>query len=70
MIVRSSAAIPSVAISIGAASTISTEVASTDHTKIGRRDQVRPGARRVMIVASMFRPRSAIDTPTSAKKQM
>ena len=41
--VRSSAAISSVAISIGAASTISTEVANTDHTKIGRRDQVSPG---------------------------
>ena len=43
LIVRSSAAISSVAISIGAASTIRTEVANTDHTKIGRRDQVRPG---------------------------
>ncbi len=67
---RSSAAISSVAISIGAERTISTEVASTDQTKIGRRDQVRPGARMVMIVAIMFSPSSAIEMPTSAKKQM
>ena len=58
---RSSAAINSVAISIGAASTIRIEVANTDHTKIGSRDQVIPGARIVMIVAIMFRPSSAIE---------
>ena len=56
LIVRSSAAISSVAISVGAASTIRTAVANTAHTKIGRRDQVSPGARIVMIVAIMFRP--------------
>ncbi len=70
LIVRSSAAISSVAISVGAASTIRIAVANTDHTKIGSRDQVIPGARIVMIVAIMFRPSSAIETPTSAKKQM
>ena len=42
-IVRSSAAIVSAAISIGAASTIRIAVANTDHTKIGSRDQVMPG---------------------------
>ncbi len=70
LIVRSSAAIESVAISIGAESTISTEVASTDQTKIGRRDQVSPGARSVMIVAIMFSPSRHIEMPTSAKKMM
>ena len=70
LIERSSAAIASVAISIGAASTISTEVANTDHTKIGRRDQVSPGARIVMIVAIMFSPSRHMDRPTSAKKTM
>ncbi len=69
-IVLSSAAIASVAISIGAASTISTEVANVAHTKIGSRDQVRPGARMVMIVAIMFSPSSVIEMPTSAKKMM
>jgi hypothetical protein len=68
--VRSSAAIVSVATSIGAASTISTDVASTDQTKIGRRDQVSPGARMVRIVAIMFSPSRHIEMPTRAKKMM
>ena len=68
--VRSIAAISSVAISVGAASSISPEVASTDHTKIGRRDQVMPGARIVTIVAIRLKPSSVIERPTSAKKPM
>ena len=70
LIVRSIAAIVSVATSIGAASTISTAVANTDQTKIGSRDQVSPGARMVTIVAIMFSPNSDIEMPTSAKKMM
>ena len=70
LIVRSSAAIDSVAISIGAASTIRIEVANTDHTKIGSRAQLNPGARIVMIVTIMFSPSSAIEIPTRAKKMM
>ncbi len=62
--------ISSVAISIGAASSISTAVASTLQTKIGSRDQVMPGARIVMIVASRLKPSRHIETPTSAKKPM
>ena len=68
--VRSSAAIPSVAISTGAASTMSTAVERTPQTKIGSRVHVRPGARIVRIVTIMFRPSSVIETPTSAKKRM
>ncbi len=64
---RSIAAISSVAISTGAASTISSVVATTLQQKIGRRDQVRPGARMVMIVASRFARSSIIEIPTSAK---
>ena len=45
-------------------------VASTDQTKIGRRDQVMPGARMVMIVTSRLSPSRHIDRPTSAKKPM
>ena len=70
MIERSSAAIRSVLISVGAASTISADVANTDHTKIGSRDHVSPGARIVMIVAIMFSPSSVIEIPTSAKNMM
>ncbi len=69
-IVRSSAAISRVAISVGAASTIRIEVANVAHTKIGSRDHVSPGARIVMMVAIMFRPSRVIDTPTRAKKMM
>ena len=68
--VRSSIAIPSTAISTGAASSWSTAVESTPQQKIGRRDQVRPGARMVTIVAIMFSPRRHIEMPTSAKKTM
>ena len=57
--VRSSSAIRSVAISTGAASTISAEVEMTPQTKIGRRVHVRPGARMVTTVAIMFSPSSA-----------
>ncbi len=67
---RSSADISSAAISVGAAKTIRIAVPITAHTKIGRRDQVMPGARIVTTVAIMFRPSSVIDSPTSAKKQM
>ncbi len=70
LIVRSSADIDSVATSVGAARTISTEVPKTAHTKIGRRDQVSPGARMVMIVAIMFSPSRHIDMPTRAKNMM
>ncbi len=70
LIVRSNAAIDSVATSIGAASTIRIAVANTDHTKIGSRDQVMPGARSVMIVAIMFSPSRHIEIPTSAKNMM
>jgi hypothetical protein len=68
--VRSSAAIPRVAISTGAASTMSTAVERTPQTKIGSRVQVSPGARIVRIVTIMFRPSSVIETPTRAKKRM
>ena len=68
--VRSSIAIPSVAISTGAASSIRLAVASTPQQKIGSRDQVRPGARIVTIVAIMFRPSRHIEMPTRAKKTM
>ena len=54
--VRSIAPMSSAAISIGAASIIRTAVASTLQTKIGSRDQVIPGARIVMIVASRLNP--------------
>ena len=56
--------------STGAASTISTAVESTPQTKMGRRVQVRPGARMVRTVAIMLTPRRVIETPTSAKKMM
>ena len=68
--VRSSIAIESTAISTGAASSIRTAVESTPQKKIGRRDQVSPGARMVTIVAIMFSPSSVIEMPTSAKKTM
>ena len=68
--VRSNAPIASTAMSTGAASTISTAVESTPQTKIGRRVQVRPGARIVRMVAIMFTPSSVIEIPTSAKKMM
>ena len=67
---RSNAPISSAAMSIGAASIISSAVASTLHTKIGRRFQVIPGARMVMMVTIRFKPSRHIDTPTSAKKPM
>ena len=54
--VRSSVAISSVAISTGAASSISSAVETTPQTKIGRRLHVIPGARIVMTVASMLSP--------------
>ena len=38
--------------------------------KIGRRPQVRPGARMVTIVVIRFNPRRVIETPTRAKKKM
>ena len=66
---RSRIAIDSVAISTGAASTISTDVEMTPQTKIGSRVHVSPGARIVTTVASMFMPRSVIEMPTSAKKR-
>ncbi len=62
-------AIDSVAISTGAASTISAAVETTPQTKIGSRVHVSPGARMVTMVASMFRPSSVIEMPTSAKKR-
>ena len=61
---------PSVAISTGAASTISTDVVRTPQTKIGSRVQVKPGARMVTIVAIMLSPSSVIEMPTRAKKMM
>ena len=67
--VRSSASIESTAISTGAASTMRNAVEMTPQTKIGSRIQVRPGARIVTIVASMFRPSSVIEIPTRAKKR-
>ena len=67
---RSKAPISSAAISIGAASIIRMQVANTLQTKIGRRVQVIPGARIVMIVASRLKPSRHIETPTSAKKPM
>ena len=60
----------SVEISTGAASTMSTDVETRPHTKIGSRLQESPGARIVITVASMFRPSSVIDSPTSAKNAM
>jgi hypothetical protein len=45
-------------------------VANTPQTKIGRRDQVMPGARMLTIVARMFRPSRVIEIPTRAKKPM
>src|SRR5260370_39327516 len=68
--VRSSSAIPSVAISTGAASTISADVVSTPQTKIGSRVHVRHGARMGTIVAIMLSPSSVIEMPTSAKKMI
>ena len=65
--VRSNTAMPSTAISTGAASSWRIAVETTAQQKIGRRDHVSPGARIVMIVASMFSPSRHIDTPTSAK---
>ncbi len=49
--------------SIGAPSTMSTEVERTPHTKIGRRVQVIPGARWVRTVAIMLMPVSTIERP-------
>ena len=68
--VRSSIAIPSTAISTGAASTFRIAVERTPQQKIGSRDQVRPGARIVTIVAIRFSPSRHIETPTRAKKTM
>ncbi len=56
--VRSMSTIAIVATSTGAASTIRIEVDSTPQTKIGRRDQLIPGARIVKIVASRLIPTS------------
>src|SRR5713226_6469749 len=55
---RSIITIDIVATSTGAASTIRTDVVSTDHTKIGNRVQVIPGARIVRIVAIRLKPTS------------
>ena len=60
----------SVEISTGAASTISTDVETMPQTKIGSLLHVSPGARIVITVASMFRPSSVIEMPTSAKNAM
>ena len=45
---------PSAAMKVGGPSSISTEVASMLHTKIGSRPQVRPGARMVKMVTIML----------------
>ena len=61
--VRSITSIMRAVTSIGAPSTMSTEVESTPHTKIGRRVHVIPGARWVRTVAIMLMPVSTIERP-------
>ena len=65
--VRSSTCISTAASSIGGPSSISTEVVSMLHTKIGRRDHVMPGARWLNTVTSMLSAFRIMPMPTSAK---
>jgi hypothetical protein len=60
----------SAARSVGGPSSISTEVASMLHTKIGSRPQVIPGARIVNTVTSMLRAFRIIAQPVRKKAKM
>ena len=53
--------------STGAASTMRNEVASMDHTNMGSRPQVMPGAREQITVTIRLNPARMMDRPISPK---